>query len=88
MRILPILIVILTVVFSVVTVAEEKIDLNSATAEEIATLNNIGLKKAEKIVEYRQSNGQFESIDDLKNVKGIGSVTIEKNRDRMVAVQN
>jgi len=88
MRILPILIVILTVVFSVVTVAEEKIDLNSATVEEIATLNNIGLKKAEKIVEYRQSNGQFESIDDLKNVKGIGSVTIEKNRDRMVAVQN
>lgn len=88
MRILPILIVILTVVFSVVTVAEEKIDLNSATAEEIATLNNIGLKKAEKIVEYRQSNGQFESIDDLKNVKGIGSVTIEKNRERMVAVQN
>ena len=88
MRILPILIVILTVVFSVVTVAEEKIDLNSATAEEIATLNNIGLKKAEKIVEYRQSNGQFESIDDLKNVKGIGSVTIEKNRDRMVAVKN
>jgi len=88
MRILPILIVILTVVFSVVTVAEEKIDLNSATVEEIATLNNIGLKKAEKIVEYRQSSGQFESIDDLKNVKGIGSVTIEKNRDRMVAVQN
>ena len=88
MRILPILIVILTVVFSVVTVAEEKIDLNSATAEEIATLNNIGLKKAEKIVEYRQSHGQFESVDDLKNVKGIGSVTIEKNRDRMVAVQN
>ena len=46
------------------------------------------LKKAEKIVEYRQSHGQFESVDDLKNVKGIGSVTIEKNRDRMVAVQN
>ncbi len=60
------------------------IDINSANAKQLAKLNSIGLKKAQQIIEYRTLHGQFNSIDDLQKVKGIGKATIEKNRMRMV----
>ena len=41
-------------------------------------------RKAEKIVEYRQTNGNFEHVDELVNVKGLGIKTIDKNRDLIV----
>lgn len=62
--------------------AAEQVNINSATAQEIAeTLNGVGLSKAEKIVEYREANGPFRHIDELVNVKGIGLRTVDKNRD-------
>lgn len=62
--------------------ASEPVDLNSASAEQIAeSLNGIGLSKAQKIVEYREANGPFMHIDELVNVKGIGLRTVDKNRD-------
>ncbi len=64
--------------------ATDALDINTANAQELTQLNNIGLKKAQQIVDYRNLHGQFTSIDDLKNVKGIGEATIEKNRLRMV----
>ena len=61
-----------------------EINVNQATAEELAkALNGVGLKKAEAIVAYRTANGDFTSIDDLKNVKGIGESTLNKNRARI-----
>lgn len=51
------------------------VDLNSATKDELQTLNGIGEKKAELIIQYREENGGFKSIDDLKNVSGIGDKT-------------
>ena len=48
------------------------VDINKATEGELTTLPGIGQNKASQIVEYRQSNGAFTSIDDIKNVSGIG----------------
>ena len=65
--------------------AAEPVNINSASAEEIAAaLNGIGLSKAEKIVEYRQQNGPFQHIDELVNVKGIGLRTVDRNRDMIL----
>lgn len=52
------------------------LDINKADAETISSaLSNIGPKKAEAIVQYRKEHGDFKSIKDLENVKGIGSKT-------------
>ena len=65
-------------------VAEEKVNVNSASADALAELlNGVGPKKAEAIVAYREANGPFKVVDDLLNVKGIGQATLEKNRDRI-----
>ncbi|MFP4446072.1 MAG: ComEA family DNA-binding protein [Desulfosudaceae bacterium] len=61
-----------------------KININTATAEELTALNGIGQVYAARIVAYRQTHGKFTSLDELKNIKGIGDQTIEKNRDRMM----
>ncbi|MCQ4348753.1 helix-hairpin-helix domain-containing protein [Pseudomonas stutzeri] len=62
-----------------------KVDLNSADAATLAReLNGIGEAKARAIVEYREANGAFSSVDELLEVKGIGAATLEKNRDRLV----
>ena len=65
--------------------AAEGVDINRASAEEIAaTLNGIGLSKAEAIVQYRDENGPFVHADELVNVKGIGLKTVDRNRDRIL----
>ncbi len=58
--------------------ADTKININTATSEELQTLNGIGPSMAERIIEYRQTNGNFSSIDDLTNVSGIGEKTLAK----------
>lgn len=65
----------------------EKVNLNGATAQELAELKSIGIKKAQRIVAYRTDNGNFKSIDELTNVKGIGKGILEKNRSRLVLAQ-
>ncbi|GIU24297.1 helix-hairpin-helix domain-containing protein [Shewanella schlegeliana] len=61
----------------------ELIKINSATAEELSTLNGIGESKAAAIVEYRKTHGNFSSVEQLTNVKGIGEKLIEKNRSQL-----
>ena len=55
-----------------------KVNLNAATESDLTTLPGIGPAKAKAILEYRQQNGRFKSVDDLKNVSGIGEKTFEK----------
>lgn len=61
----------------------EKININEADAKALAALNGIGTSKAEAIVKYREEQGAFETLEDLAKVKGIGLVTVEKNRHVM-----
>lgn len=70
--------VCLALVFSVGSaMAEKKVNINTATVEELQTLPKIGPKTAEAIVKYREEH-QFESVDDLLNVKGIGEKKLEQ----------
>ncbi|KRG10312.1 helix-hairpin-helix domain-containing protein [Staphylococcus sp. NAM3COL9] len=57
---------------------KEKININSATETELLTVPGIGPTKAKSIIEYREQNGAFESIEQLTEVKGIGAKTLEK----------
>ena len=59
------------------------VNINTAGPAELETLNGIGPKMAERIIEYRQVNGPFKTIDDIKNVKGIGSKKFDKIKDRL-----
>lgn len=57
------------------------VDINKADAATIAKeLQGVGLSRAQAIVEYREKNGAFKSVDDLRKVKGIGAKTLEQNR--------
>lgn len=52
--------------------SNQKVNINTATKEELMKLSNIGESKAEKIIDYRMANGNFNSIEDIKKVSGIG----------------
>lgn len=54
-----------------------KININTATLVELQTLSGIGEGTAQKIIEYRQLNGRFNTIEDIKNVSGIGDAKFE-----------
>ncbi|AEY01258.1 DNA uptake protein [Oceanimonas sp. GK1] len=62
------------------SVVVTSININTATPEQLAQLSGIGPAKADAIVEYRDTNGPFSSVDDLVQVRGIGEATVEKNR--------
>lgn len=62
-------------------VKTQKININTASLEQLATLPGIGSKKAATIVAYREENGQFGSVDELANVKGIGQKMLMKLED-------
>lgn len=59
----------------------DKVNLNKATEAELQTISGIGQKRASDIIAYRESNGSFKSVDDLKKVSGIGDKTLEKLKE-------
>lgn len=59
----------------------DKININKATQQELETLYGIGPAKSKAIIDYREENGPFKQIEDLKKVSGIGEKTFEKIRD-------
>lgn len=60
-----------------------KININTASASQLDLLPGIGATYAGRIIEYRNSHGGFKSIEEIKNVKGIGDKTFEKLRDQI-----
>ena len=62
----------------------EKVNINTASVEQLMTLERVGAKYAQRIVEYRETIGPFENPEDIMKVKGIGKRTWEANKDRIV----
>ncbi len=59
------------------------VNINTATAEELDTVTGIGPALAQEILDYRAEHGDFESIDELLNVRGIGNAKLEAMRDEI-----
>ncbi|MBR0079491.1 MAG: helix-hairpin-helix domain-containing protein, partial [Synergistaceae bacterium] len=61
-----------------------KVDINNATAKELELIKGVGSVIAQRIIEYRETHGRFNSPDDLIHIKGIGSKTLEKMRPQIL----
>ena len=60
-----------------------KVNINTATKEELQILSGIGESTASKIITYREENGKFKKIEDIKNVPGIGDAKFENIKDKI-----
>ena len=78
--------VVLVFAWFTAALAEEspKININTASADELTQLKGVGEKKAAAIIEYRETNGPFKLPEDFLKVPGIGPKTFETNKDRIV----
>jgi len=65
--------------------AVDKVNLNTATLEELQKLPQVGPKVAQRILDYRKQNGNFKRIEDIMKVRGIGEKTFARMKD-MLAV--
>jgi competence protein ComEA len=63
--------------------ADQLLNVNTATAAELTSLSGIGPAKAQSIVEYREKNGEFKTVDDLRLVRGIGDRMLEQLRSQV-----
>jgi len=66
-----------------VEVVQQLVSLNESTLEDLITLKGVGKKKAQAILAYRELYGDFKTIDELMDVKGIGSKIINANKSRL-----
>lgn len=65
-------------------VSTEKVNLNTATAEQLQTLPGIGPAMARRVLEYRTKIGKFGKIEEILNVKGFGEKRFQRMKDRLV----
>lgn len=63
--------------------SDGRININTADSDALQQLNGVGPATAEKIIDYREANGRFSSIEEIMNVSGIGEKTFEKFRDEI-----
>lgn len=64
-------------------VKEDKINLNTCTIDELVTLDGVGEAKADAIIQYREYVGGYKSVDEIKNIKGIGDNIYNKIADKL-----
>lgn len=72
---------------SVASGEQKLVNINTASVAELAGLNGIGDAKAKLIVDYREKNGPFKSVDDLRQVRGIGEKMVAKLRPAITTGQ-
>lgn len=77
------LLLVLLAFFAFSGMAMAAVNLNTASKEELQAVKGIGAKKAEAIIEYRNKNGLFKTVDDLKNVKGFGDKSVGNMRSEL-----
>lgn len=77
------LLIIASIIAFTTTPVWAAVDINTASAAQLESVNGIGPKKAEAIVEYRKKHGAFKSVDDLENVNGLGKASIDKMRNEL-----
>ena len=87
MQILRKLAVLILLSLPVTLFAAEEVDINTADKEALMTLSGVGESFAEKIINYREQNGAFETVQELTQISGIGQSLIEKNKDTLTAGQ-
>ena len=78
------LLLILVTAFAFSISAWAAVDLNTATQSQLETLDGVGPKKAQAIIEYRKKNGTFKSVNDLDKVPGFGAKTVAKLKKDIV----
>lgn len=84
MKTIRILIALLALTLSAFVYAGP-VNINTADAQTLSkNIKGVGLKKAQAIIAYREKNGKFKTVDDLKKVKGIGVKLLEKNKDSLI----
>ena len=66
-----------------IAVSSAKVNINTAGAEELVSLKGVGAATAQNILNYREANGRFKSVEDLQNVKGIGGKRFERLKDQI-----
>ena len=65
------------------TSSGDLVNINTADVEQLATLKGIGSAMAQRIIDYREQNGKFKTIDELKNVRGIGQKKFDALKDKI-----
>lgn len=68
----------IALLFGLMMSAQAAVDLNTATQSELESVKGLGPTKAKAILEYRQKNGPFKSVNDLDNIRGFGKASIKK----------
>jgi competence protein ComEA len=63
------------------------VNINTATQEQLESLPGLGAKVAQRIIEYRQKNGNFKKVEDLMNVKGVGEKSFLKLKPMLTVSQ-
>ena len=75
------LILVMLVAFSGAAVAA--VNINTATKEELTSINGIGEKRAQDIIDYRTKNGPFKTVDDLEKIPGVGPGLMKRIRSQV-----
>ena len=84
MKLINSIILTLLLALPIIGFSADKININTADKETLMSIiKGVGEKKAEAIINYREENGDFKSVDDLVNVKGIGESTIGKHKEQL-----
>ena len=75
------LVLVMLVAFSGVAVAA--VNINTATKEELTSINGVGEKRAQDIIDYRTKNGPFKTVDDLEKIPGVGPGLMKRIRSQV-----